>query len=205
MSKYDELLSELQTARAEQDEMIKSLAAEGEEDDKVKAAAGDGECDDDEDEDKDEGEEFTKSLTLDNGEQCIDATDMLKSLEAKLGEQDDLLAKALPQLGSIIRAQNTVIAQQGEMIKSMSARLDALAGQGRGRKAVITLTEKTDTSALMAKSQSSQGMSQADFMLKANNAFDKKLISGVELSTIDVCLRNGSPIDDHLITKVTNA
>ena len=206
MSKYDELLSELQAERTKQDDMIKSLSAEDKDDEKIEAAAGDDEEEKDDDEDEgEEGEKFAKSLVLDSGEECIDATDMLKSLQAQVSEQDDLLTKALPQLGGIIRAQNELIAKQGEMIKSLGARVDTLGGQGRGRKAVITLTDKVDAGTLAKSLQADAPLTQEDFMLKANNAFDKKIISGVELSTIDACFRGGYQMDPALVSKVTNA
>jgi hypothetical protein len=42
-------------------------------------------------------------------------------------------------------------------------------------------------------------------MLKANTAFDKKIINGTQLTTIDVCLRNGQAIDPNLIRTVMSS
>jgi len=205
MSKYQELLDELNAERANQDAMIKSMAGEGQ-DDKEIAGAAEGEGGDEDDNDDEEDDEtFGKSLTLQSGELAIDATEILKSLQDDLGEQGELLAKALPQIGGLIRSQNEIISKQGDMIKSLNARVDQLAGTGRGRKTIVTIAEKTDAASQMAKSQQNQGFTQEEFMLKANNAFDKKIISGAELNNIDVCLRNGYAVDDALVNKVTNA
>ena len=205
MSKYQELLDELNAERANQDAMIKSMAGEGQDDKEIAAAAeGEGGDEDDNDDEDEDGETFGKSLTLQSGELAIDATEILKSLQDDLGEQGELLAKALPQIGGLIRSQNEIISKQGDMIKSLNARVDQLAGTGRGRKTIVTIAEKTDAASQMAKSQN-QGFTQEEFMLKANNAFDKKIISGAELNTIDVCLRNGYAVDDALVNKVTNA
>lgn len=227
MSKYLQLLDELKAEREKQDTMIKSLSTEDNSADKsVSAAAADGATGDagegdegaGEEDKKKEGEEnaggeggqMAKSLVLENGEEVIDATEMLKSLEAQFNDHDDLLLKALPQIGGMFKAQNEVIAKQGEMIKSLTTRMEQLAGQGRGRKAVIAMVEKNsgDEMVKSQQQQQSQGMTQGEFMLKANNAFDKKIISGAELNTIDVCLRNGFDVDAGLVAKVaqvTNA
>ncbi|MNC43706.1 hypothetical protein D3C75_925810 [compost metagenome] len=83
---------------------------------------------------------MTKSLTLENGEEAIDATELLKSMQADLAEHDEVLSKAMPQVLQLMQGQSKMIQQQGDLIKSMQGRIDELAGQGRGRKTVVTVT-----------------------------------------------------------------
>ncbi|MNC43705.1 hypothetical protein D3C75_925800 [compost metagenome] len=56
----------------------------------------------------------------------------------------------------------------------------------------------------MTKSQP-DGITPQEFMLKANTAFDKGVINGMQLTTIDVCLREGKGIDPALIAKIANS
>lgn len=202
MNKFAELLSQLNAENEQQEALAKALPQDSQDDEKIQAAAEDGEGE--EDEEGDGEESMTKSLKLEDGEEVIDATDMLKSLEAQIGEHDDVLAKALPQMLTLMQGQSKMIQQQGDLIKSLQTKVDALAGQGRGRKAVVALNDKPAAGETMAKSEP-DGLTPGEFMLKANNAFDKKIISGVELSTIDVCLRTGQAIDKSLIAKVANS
>lgn len=216
MSKqFEELLNQLNAEQEAQDALIKSLPQDSQDDDKIQAAAAEGEAgaddgtvteENEEDEKLDEnGEPMAKSLTLEGGEEAIDATDLLKAMQADIDTHGDVLAKAMPQVLKLMQGQSQMIQQQGTLIKSMQSRMDALAGQGRGRKAVITVSEKPVTGEdPMVKSQQ-DGMSPQEFMLKANNAFDKKLITGTQFTTIDVCLREGQAIDPELIRKIVSA
>ncbi|WNL63646.1 hypothetical protein ST4_088 [Aeromonas phage ST4] len=215
MSKFDELLAQLNAEQeAQQDTLAKALQQQdGQDDKKIQAAAGEGEGDGEgesiegagEGEGEGEGEEsMTKSLTLENGEEAIDATELLKSMQADLAEHGEVLAKGMPQLLTLMQGQNKMIQQQGELIKSLQDRVGELAGQGRGRKAVVTVTEKLAAGETMTKSQS-DGITPQEFMLKANTAFDKGIINGVQLTTLDVCLREGKPVDPALIAKIANS
>lgn len=209
MSKFNELLAQLNAEQEAQDTLAKALPQESQDDKNIQAAAEGEEGDEGEEVvegEEGEGEEtLGKSLTLANGEEAIDATEMLKSLQAQLGEHDDVLAKALPQVLQLMQGQSKMLQQQGDLIKSMQTRIDALAGQGKGRKTVLTINEKTQAGEMpLAKSQS-EGLTPGEFMLKANSAFDKKIITGVELTTIDVCLRGQQPIDPSLIAKIANS
>lgn len=217
MSKFNELLAQLQAENEAQETLAKALPQDSQDDKNIQAAAedegngdnaGEGEGEGDgEGEGEGEGEEgtLTKSLTLENGEEAIDATELLKSLQAGIGEHDEVLAKALPMISGMFKQQNEMIAQQGELIKSMQTRIDQLAGQGRGRKTVVTVQEKLPAGeTTLAKSQN-DGLTPQEFMLKANTAFDKKILTGQELTTIDVCLRSGQMPDAALIQKVVNS
>lgn len=193
MSQFDELLAQLKAAETEQTTLAKALPAEdGEDDQAIQAAAAEGETDADEEnpEDADDGDDsddapMAKSVTATvDGEEveAIDATDFLKSLDARVGAQEEVLAKALASTLTTIKAQ-------GDMIKSLTAEVKKLAGQGKGRKTVLTVMEKPAAGETMAKSQQ-DGMTPADFMAKCNAAFNAGKITGKELTTIDVAMRS---------------
>jgi len=191
MSQFDELLAQLKAAEDEQTTLAKALPAEGGEDDQAiqaAAAEGDTEADDENPEDDDtEGDQppMAKSVTaMVDGEEveAVDATDLIKSLIERADKTDDVLAKALATTVSTIKAQ-------GDMIKSLTAEVKKLAGQGKGRKTVLTVMEKPAAGETLAKSQQ-EGFTPQEFMAKANAAFSAGKLTGKELTTLDVALRN---------------
>lgn len=221
MSKFAELLAQLNAEQEAQEGLLaKSLPSQSDTDDKtIQNAAKEGEGGEDDDEGREEvsavgggegdgegeGEgELAKSLTLANGETVIDATELLKSLQETQDQHDEVLAKALPQVLQLVQGQSKMIQQQGDLLKSMQARIDQLAGQGRGRKTVVSVVEKQSVGETLAKSQQ-EGLTPQEFMLKASSAFDKGVITGLQLSTIDVSIREGQSIDPNLIQKIVNS
>ena len=206
MSKFQELLEQLNAEQEAQDTLAKALPQDSQDDANIQAAAADGD-DDAKGEEDDDGEEktITKSLTLNDGEVFIDATDLLKALQDDVTEHSEVLAKAMPQILQLVQGQSKMIQQQGELIKSMQTRIDTLAGQGRGRKTVVTLSEKQGVSEQQLAKSEQDGISPQEFMLKANNAFEKGVINGVQLNTIDVSLRQGVPLPSDIIAKIANS
>jgi hypothetical protein len=129
---------------------------------------------------------------------AIDATDMIKSLQDKVGEQDNVLAKALGGIGTILKKQN-------DLIKSLQDGMSKLANQGTGRKAVFMAVEKPGVGGgdLAKSGAATEGaLSLDEFFVKAETAFAAKKLTGQEFNTIDVCRRMNSPIDPALIRKV---
>ena len=203
MSKFQELLAQLNAEQEAQDTLAKALPQDSQDDATIQAAAEEGQTEgegegegegDDEGEGEGEGEgevSLTKSLALADGEEAIDATELLKSMQGDIAEHGEVLAKALPQVLQLMQGQSKMIQQQGDLIKSMQTRIDQLAGQGRGRKTVVTVQEKVPAGeTTLAKSQP-DGITPQEFMLKANSAFDKGIITGTQLTTIDVADREG--------------
>lgn len=214
MSKFAQLLAQLNAEAEAQETLAKALPQQDSQDDKnIQAAAEDGAGEGEESIEEDgagegegEGEgTMAKSMTLAGGEEVIDATELLKSMQDDLNEHGEVLAKALPQVLQLMQGQSKMIQQQGDLIKSMQTRLDQLAGQGRGRKAVVSIVDKPAAGETLAKSQQEDGMTPQEFMLKANTAYDKGIISGVQLNTIDVCLRQGASLDPSLVNKIVNS
>ena len=209
MSQFNELLAQLKAAGDEQTTLAKALPAEdGKDDEQIQAAAAEGDTDADnenpEDHEEPDGDEddgkpvMAKSVTaVVDGEEveAVDATELLKSLDARVSEHDAVLAKALESTLSTIKAQ-------GDMIKSLHAKIEKLAGQGKGRKTVLTVVEKPAVGETMAKSEQ-DGMTPGDFMAKANAAFAAGKLTGKELTTIDVAMRTHQlgVLDQTLIAK----
>jgi hypothetical protein len=89
----------------------------------------------------------------------------------------------------------------------MHAQLQSLGTQGRGRKAVFAVVDKPAAGGEdLAKSAAAEGgLTPQAFLAKSHAAFDAKKLTGLELSTIDVCVRSNTPIDPALIQKVALA
>lgn len=207
MSQFAELLAQLNAQQAEQETLAKALPAEGGEDDDkaIQAAAAEGDTDaDDENPEDGEGEPdgdekpMAKSMaaTIDGEEvEVVDATELLKSLDGRIGGMETVLAKALESTLSTIKTQ-------GEMIKSLNARLDKLAGQGKGRKAVLAITEKPVAGETTLAKSEPQGLTPQEFLLKCEAGFKAGKISGQEFTVADVSLRQGAPVPQSIIAKV---
>ena len=211
MSKFQELLAQLSAEEAAQDTLAKALPQDSQDDATIQAAAeeggegGEGKGEGEGEEEEEAEGSLTKSLTLESGEEAIDATDLLKSLQDNVAEHGEVLAKALPQVLKLMQGQSAMIAQQGELLKSLQTEVQTLRGQGRGRKTVVTVQEKLPAGETMLAKSQQEGMTPQEFMLKANNAFDKKVLTGLELTTIDACLREKQAISPALMQKVLNS
>lgn len=163
------------------------------------------------------GEPLVKSIKvkLEDGTEvdAEDGTELVKALIARQGDTEATLQKAVTIMMDVVGKQNT-------MIKSLGEQLTALRGEGRGRKATIIIHDKGGSAAGASAGAGAGGQGQGDgsmakgdegaitadeFMLKAQTAYEQKLITGVNLTTIDVCLRGGQPIPAELISKVAKA
>lgn len=208
MSQFDELLAQLQAQADEQQETLaKSLPAEdGEDDEAIQAAAGEGDegdegddgaadADADAGDEGDEGEPLGKSMTaVVNGEEveAIDATDLIKSLIGRLENQEDVLAKALATTVSTIQTQ-------GEMIKSLSARLDKLAGQGRGRKATISVVERHGLEGSLAKSEP---VKPGEILAKALTAQQAGKITAGDVARCEIAFQSGVAFPADVLARI---
>lgn len=212
---FEKLLAELDSEAQEQETMRKALPADdGADEKKIRAAAAeggmDGEIDPDipfeDDEDEDEEEFIGKSLgmvTLESGEEveALDGTELVKSL---IGKIDSISAKNTETEGQMLKAMEkclSLIQTQSDLIKSLQAEQNKLRGEGRGRKTVLNVSEKNVAGSQLAKSESAE-MNADEFLAKSNSAFDAGKITGLDLTTIDVCLRQGTSIDPAIIQKV---
>jgi hypothetical protein len=127
----------------------------------------------------------------------IDGEEIFKSLEALGGRQtgvEEVLTKSVTSLLGLVKGQNA-------LIKSLSDRLDVLGGTGAGRRTVIQVQERPDVGGVLAKAQP-EGMSAPEILAKANTAFDAKKITGLELTALDVSLRNGQVPSTETLNKI---
>ena len=206
---FEKLMAELSSLSTDQETMAKALPADdGKDEQKIQAAAedgglGDGDADNNggmPDGDKDDGgKPMAKSFkfTLEDGTEveAQDGSELVKSLGERLDATETTMAKALGQAVDLIKGQ-------GEMIKSMQDQIKKLSGEGRGRKAVVSIVEKPGPGeGVMAKSES-QGMSHEQFFAKALTAQKEGRLSGTDIAIAESCLNRGEAIPANIVARV---
>lgn len=206
---FEKLMGELNQLAEGQAELAKALPADdGKDEEKIQAAAaesglGDGDADDkggapDGDAD-DKGAPMAKSFkfTLEDGTEveAQDGTELVKSLQARVETAEGNMTKALDAAVNLIKGQ-------GELIKSLSDQVKKLSGEGRGRKAVVSVTEKTSTTEAMTKSMQTPGMTADQFFAKALDAQRAGRISGTEIAVAEACLNRGEQIPESIVQRV---
>lgn len=202
MSDFAELLKSLDAVAAEQNN---DAAPGGDDDNTIAAAAADsgvstGNPEDDEAGAGDDAKPVAKSMTATGADgetvEVVDATEMLKSLQAGQAELGETLTKALTSLAGIAKAQ-------GETIKSLRAEVKELAGQGRGRKAVLAITEKPD--ATMAKGNLEQkpaGLKPQEVMAKCLAAQRAGTMTGLDVARAEIAINNGVAIPADVMARI---
>lgn len=208
MSQFDKLMQELNGLQADQELMTKALPADdGKDEEKIQAAAAEGGSDHQEpdgDEDGDgmgDGDADDKPMaksfkfTLEDGTEveAEDGTELVKSLQARVDQTEQTMAKALETAVSLIKGQ-------GDLIKSMQDQIKKLSGEGRGRKAVVSVVEKPVGT--MAKSMQPEGVSPDVFFAKAMVAQREGRISGTDIALAETMLNRGQPIPDGILKRV---
>lgn len=203
---FDQLLGELDT-------MTKALPAAGVADDQkiqaaAAAAAAAGGTDDGKKPELDaDGKPIVAApmvksfqVTLDDGSvvEAEDGTELVKSLFARFDKNEDLVVKSLGATINLVKSQMEQLTATTALVKSLQADVARLGSQGTGRKTLVNVHEQVTQ---LAKSQP-QGPTPVEFMAKANAAFTAGKLSGIELTTIDVSLRQQVPVDQALYTKV---
>ena len=204
---YKALLEELETLQKSMDqgdsddEKIAAAAAADDEDDDHDEPDGDEGIDGEGDDDGDEGP-MAKSFSfqLETGEvvEAVDGTELVKSLQNEVALLKSERETAASQTEKVFQAVLGQLKNQGQLIKSLSAQVEKLSSEGRGRKSIAA------PNAAMAKSMGtdSGGLTPDRLLAKANAAFDAGRISGKELTVIDVSLRHGAALDDGLMARV---
>jgi hypothetical protein len=214
----EKLMDELET-------MSKALPSgdTGEDDKKIQAAAAEeGDVDGDEEEndvdtgnedeengeadsdetadgearDDDKGMAKSFSFTLEDGAvvEAEDGTELIKALMNRVEKNEGALAKVLEGTVKLIKSQ-------GEMIKSLETRIGKLSGQGRGRKAILSIVEKQSPT-MANKSEQPEGMSIQEFMSKAMIAQAEGRITGSDVARAESHLNKGMPVPADIVVKV---
>ncbi|EIW6162808.1 hypothetical protein MF451_003805 [Salmonella enterica subsp. enterica serovar Saintpaul] len=213
MSDFEKLLETLNSIDAEQpEEMAKALPKEGEDDKervipaKSKESSESEEKDEDEDEEEEDGEDMekcsmTKSMVTEDGEELIDATEILENLQKSFAAHDDVLAKAMPKMVELLSAQSAQLKEQGQLIKSLQDSVTALGARGTGRKSQVTVMTKSQVSS--EPKEEAQGITKESLMAKAMSLFDQQKLSGLQVNKLDVALRNGYAPDAEVMALLT--
>lgn len=208
MSEFEKLLAELNATAEQSSTLAKALPADDGEDDKaIQAAAADGDADKGADADNNEGdanpedgddEQMAKSFTIDGEEvQVLDGEQILKSLSGlgdRLNSNEQMLLKAL-------EATNGALKQQNDLIKSLSEKVETLSGQGRGRKAVLSIVEKKDPTQL-AKSQAAPTITAGEILAKALTAQAAGKLMAADVSKVEQSLNAGMAVPADILAKL---
>lgn len=207
MSDFEALLKEISGLAEEHSALAKSIpegsaAGDGGQNDKPVETAAAGEGDDlgEGGEGEDEGSDgaLVKSMVID-GEtvDVIDAEQLVKSvagLEARMDAQGDNLVKSIEPMLQLIKGQ-------GELIKSMNARIESLAGQGRGRKTVLTVMEKPSAAEPLRKSLPEQP-SGPQILAKALDAQRAGKISGIDVARAENAIQSGHAVPADVLARI---
>lgn len=222
---FKNLLETLQTLDASQKETLAKSIPAAQDDKNIQAAAGESpanngegagagsgenpeENKDENGEKKGEGEntDLTKSLpTVEgaNGEQMIDATEVLETLQKSVNSTNEALNTGFPLMMQMMERMGNTIAAQGELIKSLQQNQINAGAQGAGRKSQVVVMAKSMAGTQAAAEQLSETqISGEDLMIKSNVAYNEGKISGVQLNMIDCALRNGYQPDPAILAKV---
>jgi hypothetical protein len=221
MSKFAELLAELNAENTASTELAKSIEAG--------AGAVEGNPEDEEDEGGEAGaagaaggaaagagegaagaggeggeKPLVKSVMIDGEEhEVLDVEAFMKSfgeLGGRVGGFEESLEKAM---GGLV----TTIKSQGALIKSLSEQVAKLGGTGRGRRSVLQPIIKSMPGAEGGAGAGGEGeadnkMNTEQFLAKSHAAFEAGKISGHELTVIDVSLRQNEAIRPELLKKI---
>jgi hypothetical protein len=222
---FKNLLETLQTLDATQKETLAKSIPAAQDDKNIQAAAGESPANNGEgagagsgentDENKDENGEnkgqgenadLTKSLPAvegANGEQMIDATEVLETLQKSVNSTNEALNTGFPLMMQMMERMGNTIAAQGELIKSLQQNQINAGAQGAGRKSQVVVMAKSmaGTQATTEQPEDTQ-ITGADLMIKSNVAYNEGKITGVQLNMIDCALRNGYQPDPAILAKV---
>lgn len=160
----------------------------------------DADADNDEDEDEMLGKSF--DVTLANGEkrEAIDGTKMVLSMMKRLDGTEADMSKALTLAVGTMQKMQKALTAQGALIKSLQGDLERIGGQGRGRKAVLSIMEKASAK---DGDDDKAGVAPGEFMAKALAAQKAGRLTGSDVALAESRLNRGLPVPDRIVTAVT--
>lgn len=196
-----------------EDEAKRKKEAEEEEERKKKAGGK---------EHKEGKEHMAKSFTIQTEDgktlEVMDASEMLKSFGARLDESTATMQSLFSSVVGVMQSQDklvksltdklegaaTTITEQGTLIKSLQEEVTKLGSAPGGRKAVLTVAERTTAPAtdIMAKAGMPEGVTVDDFFAKASDLQLKGQITGVDIAYAETCLNHGQAIPDSIVRRV---
>ena len=139
---------------------------------------------------------------LDDGQEveAIDGTELVKSLmdrfdsfQGDAAKQGELMQKSMGVALDLIKSQ-------GEAIALLKSEVSRLGSEGRGRKTVVSVSEKPDAGT-MTKSEPA-GVSGEEFMAKALAAQSAGRISGHQVAVAEASLLKGLAVPADIVSKV---
>jgi hypothetical protein len=199
-SQFESLLGDLgetlakstPAAAAEGEGEKEGAAAEGEgadaDDAQIAAAAAEGEG---------EKETVAKSfkIVLDDGTEvdAIDGGELVKSLMARIENSETAF-------GAFATTMTNALVGANDLVKSLQTQVAALADSGRGRKAVLTISERpAATAETLAKSEAPTGMQPEEFLTKAMSAQAAGLLRAVDVSAAEIAIGAGQQPDPAIV------
>ncbi len=210
---FQKLLDELEALSAGKtaDDVTKSMGTEDEGDDnaaddtKIAEAAADGEAagesEDGKDDDgsNDDGEQLGKSFRFqtEDGEEveALDATDLLKSLVAKVDSNESQMGRAVSILTDLVKSQATEIG-------GLRSEVSRLASLGRGRKTMVTVAEKPDAGDLNKSDPADEGIPASDFMAKCLTAQSAGKITSLDVARAESYINRRLDVPADIKAKV---
>jgi len=197
MSEFDKLAQDLELLAKSQDEGKET-------DEKIAAAAGvdeDGKEGDDGDEDEEGDEVLGKSYSMNRDGETVrayDATALLKSMTERMdsiestdSENREHLGKSLGLIADMLKAQTAEIASLQKSVRELS-------GEGRGRKTVLSISEKAST---LTKSESAQPTS-GDLMAKCLTAQRAGSLTALDVSRANIAVENGLAVPGDILARL---
>jgi hypothetical protein len=136
-----------------------------------------------------------------NGEtvRAYDATALLKSMTERMdgiestdAENREHLGKSLGMIADMLKAQTAEIA-------SLKKSLGDLAGEGRGRKTVLTISEKSST---LAKSESVAQTTSGELMAKCLTAQKAGSLTALDVSRANIAVENGLAVPGDILARL---
>ena len=199
----DKVLAAAKEAGVDTDQVGDTKTSDEKDDAAADAAGVDGPDGDDDEDDEVLGKSFEVMGNDGAPVKAYDATDLIKSLNDRVAGLESGLgdvAERREHLGKSLGLITDLLKAQADQIDSLQKAVVNMGKLGAGRKAVLTVTERPDTTP-MTKSVQPQ-MNTETFMMKANAAYNAGRISGKELTVCDVSLRHNETIDAGLIKKI---
>ena len=160
--------------------------------DKGKAAGGDA--------------SMTKSITAvvdGKPEEMIDATEILKSLDNSildLQSENKDMAKAFGESVTLTKSLISVVKSQGELIKSLNAKVEEISGQGRGRKTVISVNARPDPMAkALEGQQAKKTVTYGEVMEKCLAAQAAGKLTVMDVARAESSINERQPIPQEIL------
>jgi hypothetical protein len=139
---------------------------------------------------------------LANGEKvdAIDGTELIKSLTAQVGALTGRLDESESTLLTVLTTATDLIKSQGAAINDLNTKVAELGNSGRGRKAIVAVIAKPEAD--LAKAEEPQGLTRNEFMLKAEAAFERGAMRGLDISMIETSFNKGLPVPENIRNRV---